>query len=82
MSAINRRTLVGVAAAIPFAGGVAANARENPMKPVAAMEPKPLPFDPAAIAGLSERLLNSHHEKNYTGAVKRLGAMGGAPRLD
>lgn len=76
MPAINRRTLVGGAAAIPFAGVVAANAKEKPMTPVAAMEPKPLPFDPAAISGLSERLLKSHHEKNYTGAVKRLGAIG------
>jgi Fe-Mn family superoxide dismutase len=35
----------------------------------------PLPFDPAAIRGLSERLLRSHHENNYAGAVKRLGAI-------
>ena len=35
----------------------------------------PLPFDPAAIRGLSERLLRSHHQNNYGGAVKRLGAI-------
>ena len=35
-------------------------------------EPKPLPFDPAKLTGLSERLIRSHHENNYTGAVKRL----------
>ncbi len=35
-------------------------------------EPKPLPFDPARLTGLSERLIRSHHENNYTGAVKRL----------
>jgi Fe-Mn family superoxide dismutase len=34
-----------------------------------------LPFDPASIAGLSERLLTSHHERNYSGAVRRLGAI-------
>lgn len=33
---------------------------------------KPLPFDPSTLHGLSERLLRSHHENNYTGAVKRL----------
>jgi Fe-Mn family superoxide dismutase len=33
---------------------------------------KPLPFDPAKLPGLSEKLLRSHHEKNYAGAVKRL----------
>jgi len=35
-------------------------------------KPLPLPFDPAKLAGLSERLLRSHHEKNYGGAVKNL----------
>ncbi|HVL35653.1 MAG TPA: superoxide dismutase, partial [Burkholderiales bacterium] len=34
-----------------------------------------LPFDAAAIAGLSERLLRSHYDNNYGGAVKRLGAI-------
>lgn len=34
-----------------------------------------LPFNPAAISGLSERLLRSHHENNYSGAVKRLNAI-------
>ncbi|MFI5216266.1 MAG: superoxide dismutase [Candidatus Limnocylindria bacterium] len=33
---------------------------------------KPLPFDPAKLKGLSEKLLVSHHQNNYTGAVKRL----------
>jgi Fe-Mn family superoxide dismutase len=32
----------------------------------------PLPFDPSKLAGLSERLVRSHHEKNYAGAVKNL----------
>ena len=35
----------------------------------------PLPFDPAAIAGLSAKLLVSHHQNNYGGAVKRLNAL-------
>ena len=33
---------------------------------------QPLPFDPAKLKGLSERLLRSHHENNYGGAVKNL----------
>jgi len=33
---------------------------------------KPLPFDPTKLEGLSEKLLTSHHENNYGGAVKRL----------
>lgn len=32
----------------------------------------PLPFAPASLKGLSERLIVSHHEKNYAGAVKNL----------
>jgi superoxide dismutase, Fe-Mn family len=36
---------------------------------------KPLPFDPKAIKGLSEKILVSHYENNYGGAVKRLNAI-------
>jgi superoxide dismutase, Fe-Mn family len=36
---------------------------------------KPLPFDPTKIKGLSEKILVSHYENNYTGAVKRLNAI-------
>ncbi len=34
-----------------------------------------LPFDLAAVRGLSEKLLLSHHQNNYAGAVKRLNAI-------
>lgn len=34
-----------------------------------------LPFDPAIVHGLSERLLRSHHQNNYAGAVRRLNAI-------
>jgi len=36
---------------------------------------RPLPFDPTTMRGLSEKLLVSHHENNYGGAVKRLNAI-------
>jgi superoxide dismutase, Fe-Mn family len=36
---------------------------------------KPLPFDPAKLTGISEKLIRSHHENNYTGAVKGLNAV-------
>jgi Fe-Mn family superoxide dismutase len=36
-----------------------------------------LPFDPGALRGLSEKLVRSHHENNYAGAVKRLNAIRG-----
>ncbi len=45
-------------------------------------QPKPLPFNPAKLNGISEKLIRSHWENNYTGAVnalneieKRLGTM-------
>jgi Fe-Mn family superoxide dismutase len=38
-------------------------------------ETKPLSFDPKKIKGLSEKILVSHYENNYTGAVKRLNAI-------
>lgn len=36
---------------------------------------KPLPCDPARLRGLSEKLIVSHYENNYGGAVKRLNAI-------
>ncbi|MGH7463016.1 MAG: superoxide dismutase, partial [Longimicrobiales bacterium] len=38
-------------------------------------EIRPLPIDPSRLNGLSERLIVSHHENNYSGAVKRLNAI-------
>jgi Fe-Mn family superoxide dismutase len=38
-------------------------------------ELKPLAFDPKRLDGLSERLIVSHYENNYGGAVKRLNAI-------
>jgi len=38
-------------------------------------QPKPLPFDAAKLKGLSEKLIRSHWENNYGGAVKALNAV-------
>lgn len=35
-------------------------------------QPKPLPFDPAKLNGISEKLIRSHWENNYSGSVKAL----------
>lgn len=35
---------------------------------------KPLPFKPGALKGLSKGLIESHHQRNYAGAVKKLNA--------
>ncbi|MBW8815972.1 MAG: Fe-Mn family superoxide dismutase [Caulobacterales bacterium] len=69
--AIGRRQLLGGAALVSAAAAVPAAA------PAAAFEVKPLPFDPKGVPGLSEALLVSHHDNNYAGAVKRLGAIRG-----
>lgn len=39
------------------------------------LEILPLPIDPSRLNGLSERLIVSHYENNYSGAVKRLNAL-------
>ncbi|MEW6127563.1 MAG: superoxide dismutase [Acidobacteriota bacterium] len=41
---------------------------------------KPLPFDPTKLKGISEKLIKSHWENNYSGAVKALNAV--EQRLD
>jgi Fe-Mn family superoxide dismutase len=42
-----------------------------------AYEVLPLPFKPHRLEGLSDRLLVSHYENNYGGAVRRLNAIEG-----
>jgi Fe-Mn family superoxide dismutase len=58
----------GAAAAVPVQAQQAAPAAAFAGK----HQPRPLPFDPAKLSGLSEKLVRSHHENNYTGAVKAL----------
>ena len=41
-----------------------------------AYEIKPLSIDPKSIKGISEKVIVSHYENNYVGAVKRLNAIG------
>jgi len=72
-SVLDRRTLLAGAALAGTAAAAAASAQPRPPGP--GFTPEPLPFNPAAVPGLSERLLVSHHDNNYVGAVKRLGAI-------
>jgi len=39
-------------------------------------QPKPLSLDPKSITGISEKVIVSHYENNYVGAVKRLNTIG------
>jgi Fe-Mn family superoxide dismutase len=64
----DRRTLFGLGLGAALLAGAAA---ATPSKP----QTKPLGFDPATVLGLSEKLLRSHYDNNYTGAVNRLGAI-------
>ena len=69
---LDRRGLLVGAALIGAAGTAGAQATPPPAISFTA---RPLPFDPTTIVGLSEKLLTSHHDNNYMGAVKRLGAI-------
>lgn len=69
----------GVAAAsATVLGANRAAAEANPQTGAKAMsyQAKPMPFDPKSISGISEKILVSHYENNYVGAVKRLNAIG------
>jgi Fe-Mn family superoxide dismutase len=65
------------------AQGVPPSAATEALRPPAFRgqhQPRPLPFDPAKLNGLSEMLVRSHWENNYGGAVKALNAV--EQRLD
>lgn len=80
-----RRHLLGAAAAgAALLSGCVARAEEA-RTPAASAQPgpllvgtpgkhdvKPLPFDPTRLRGISEKLIVSHHDNNYAGAVKNL----------
>lgn len=72
----DRRTLLAAAAGLATATPALAAAQAAGGAPAGAtFTPKPLPFDPAKVPGLSEKLIRSHYDNNYTGAVKRLSAI-------
>ena len=64
-------TLGGAAMALPEARSLLPQGPGGAPKP-GAHAIKPLPFDPTRLQGLSEKLLVSHHDNNYAGAVKNL----------
>jgi len=64
-----------VAAATTLIGKNAISLEEKPAPPAfsfPALAPKPLPFDPTRLKGISEKLITSHHDNNYVAAVKNL----------
>jgi superoxide dismutase, Fe-Mn family len=79
-----RRTLLGGVTALGVMTAAAPAAAPVPVAPAAAAPasmppafrgahaPVDLPFNPAKLNGLSERLLVSHHDNNYVGAIRNL----------
>ncbi|MDP3853321.1 superoxide dismutase [Phenylobacterium sp.] len=74
---IDRRLLLGGLAIAGAAASTATATAQAPATAPAGFTPRPLPFDPKAVPGLSEKLLVSHHDNNYVGVVKRLGSIRG-----
>ena len=68
-----RATMAG-AVILAAAGSDGAIAQGTAARP-APYAPKPLPFDPQKIKGISEKILVSHYQNNYIGAVKRLNSI-------
>lgn len=66
--------VAGVAAAASFAEQAQAQAPVL-TAPKPEYQPKPLSLDPKSIKGISEKILTSHYENNYVGAVRRLNAI-------
>lgn len=74
--------LAAAAAALLEDGDAQAQPRRPPAGPPLRASPAeagvvPLPFAPASLPGLSERMLVSHHGNNYGGAVRKLNEIRG-----
>jgi superoxide dismutase, Fe-Mn family len=77
-SRANRRDFIAVAAGVALAATAAdalAQGATQGAPPKTEYPIKKMSFDPSKIKGLSEKLLISHYENNYSGAVKRLNAI-------
>ena len=79
---MDRRQFIETAAVLAGAATIAgvnsqaaAAQAQTPAANTGPFQIKPLPFDPSSIRGLSQRLLVSHHDNNYAGAVRRLNAI-------
>ena len=81
MSPIERRDFIQGVGVLAGAATAAALVEQPALAqtaggPPMSYDPKPMSFDPKAIKGISEKVLVSHYENNYVGAVRRLNAIG------
>lgn len=74
MTELNRRTALAAPLATAALLQAATASAQQTSSPVVT-DQRALPFDPNTVAGLSARMLISHHDNNYAGAVRRLGAI-------
>src|SRR6185503_19937533 len=79
---MNRRQAIGSIASAVAATAAAtrlshAKGEKPALTPVAAGAHKtvPLPFTASKLTGLSEKMITSHHDNNYAGAIKNLNAV-------
>lgn len=80
----DRRNFLATASAAGLVAATSTASDANAAEGVAPLPPlafqgndvlRPLPFDPAKLPGLSEKMLRSHWENNYGGSVKALAAI-------
>jgi superoxide dismutase, Fe-Mn family len=72
---ISRRDLITSATLATGAALLGSAGSSQPTAQTTKYQIKPLPFEPSKLKGISEKMIVSHHDKNYAGAVKRLGAI-------
>ena len=72
---MERRDFMALSAAALASGLTTATAADAAPTPRSIhgelLVPKTLPFDPKKLDGLSEKMIVSHHDNNYAGALKR-----------
>lgn len=77
MSKVNRREAIGGilaagAGVLAFSDQTVSQTAAPALAFAGKHQLRPLPFDPTKLNGISEKLIRSHHENNYVGAVKAL----------
>jgi superoxide dismutase, Fe-Mn family len=80
MTDIPRRSLAAGAGLLVGAMALRTQAQQKEDQQIASantpsLRAQPLTFNPERIPGLSAKLLTSHHDNNYAGAVKRLNSI-------